>query len=124
MHDDDLFEEVGNCEFGTPKLKLRADLLEKLRAGSAPEEDDLTCDIVLTRLVHGELEAFGTGGKEPVSEPGIELAQRTLRAVLHRLGITLDLPWRNFSGFRTYCFKHDAYGSWQARRDLGRMNAL
>jgi hypothetical protein len=79
VHDDDLFEENGNCEFGTPKLKLPADLLQKLRAGPLPEEDDLTCDIVLTRLVHGELEAFGTGGKEPVSEPEIELARRTLR---------------------------------------------
>lgn len=37
---------------------------------------------------------------------------------LGRVGITLDLPWRNFATFRSYWLRNDCSGSWQARRDL------
>jgi hypothetical protein len=83
MIDDDFFEEKGVTGFGTPKFKLRKDLLNSLRAGPLPSDGDLTFAIVLTRLVRSELEAFGTGGGERLSDPEFELAQRTLRAVLH-----------------------------------------
>jgi hypothetical protein len=69
-------------------------------------------------LVRSELEAYGTAGGERLTEEQIELAQRALRAVLERNSITLNLPWRNFSGFHSYWLKNDGFGSWQARRDL------
>jgi hypothetical protein len=112
MNDDYFFEETGVSGFGTPRFKFRTDLLNSLRAGPLPGED-LTSAIVLIRLVRSELEAFGTGGGERLSDPELELAQRTLRAVLHRLGIDLSLPWRNLTGFKTYWLRNDAYGSWQ-----------
>jgi hypothetical protein len=118
VHDDDLFEETGVTGFGTPKLKLRTDLLNRLRAEPLRDDDDLTCAIVLTRLVRSELEAFGTGGGERLVAAELELVQRTLRAVLQRVGIDPSLPWRNFTGFKTYWLKNDASGSWQARREL------
>jgi hypothetical protein len=43
----------------------------------------LTSAIVLTRVVRTELEAFGTVGGERLDDHQVELAQRTLRAVLH-----------------------------------------
>ena len=118
MIDDDFFEEKGITGFGTPKFKLRKDLLNSLRAGPLPSDGDLTFAIVLTRLVRSEFEAFGTGGGERLSDPELELAQRTLRGSYTGIGIDLSLPWRNFTGFKTYWLQNDAYGSWQARRDL------
>lgn len=70
--------------FATSRIPLRTDLLSTLRAGAIPGDDDLETALALTRMVHGELEAYGTGGGEQMSEEQIELAQRCLRAVLDR----------------------------------------
>jgi len=88
------------------------------RAGSVPGHDDLSSALALTRLFRAELGAFGTGGGEKLGDAEIALAQRTLRALLQRLGIDLTLPWRNFALFRSYWLKNNASGSYQARRDL------
>lgn len=48
----------------------------------------------------------------------IGLAQRALSSTLSRVGIKLDLPWRDFATFRSYWLKDGCSGSWQARRDL------
>lgn len=118
MIDDDLFEEQGVTGFGSPKLKLRTEVLRDLRAGPLANDDDLTCAIVLTRLVRSELEAFGTGGGEHLVDAELEVLQRTLSAVLQRVGIDLSLPWRNFTGFKSYWLQNDGYGSYQVRRNL------
>ena len=57
----------------------------------------LTCS-ELYQLIRSELEAFGSGGGERLTDAELELAQRTLRVVLRRIGIDLVLPWRNFTG--------------------------
>ncbi|MCT2100163.1 hypothetical protein M3E00_16500 [Dietzia cinnamea] len=92
--------------------------MTRIRTSPIAGEDDVSCAIALTRLVWDELEAYGTAGGERLKDAEIELAHRALKAVLERIGITLSLPWRNFSGFRSYWLKNDGYGSWQARRDL------
>lgn len=97
---------------------FRHELLSELRGGPLPGDDDLETAITLTRLVRGELEAFGTGGGEQFDEDQIEAAQRCLRVVLERQGINFKFPWRNFAGFRAYWLQNDGYGSWQARRDI------
>lgn len=107
----DLFEESARTDpWGAPALVVRSELLTALRSGPIAGEDELSCAIALTRLVHSELEAYGTGGGERLTDNQIELAQRALRAVLERIGIGLNLPWRNFSTFRSYWLKNDAYG--------------
>lgn len=121
MHAEDFYKERTDPldPWGsTTHSELRTDLLTTLRSGPAPGDDDLETAITLTRMVHGELEAYGTGGGQQMAEDEIELAQRSLKAVLDRHGIALRLPWRNFSGFRTYWLQNEGYGSWQARRDL------
>lgn len=118
MRVDDLFSEQDDVDpFGMPAA-LRADLLTSLRSGPLPDDDDLATAVSLTRLVHGELTAFGTDGHHRLTDEEIELAQRALRATLGRQGITLNLPWRDFNGFRSYWIQKDARGSWQARRDI------
>ncbi len=97
---------------------LRHELLPKLRSGPLPGDDDLETAITLVRIVHSDLERYGTGGGEMFTDDQIEIAQRCLRAVLERHGITLRLPWRNFTDFRSYWLRNDGYNSWQARREI------
>ncbi|GAA3643958.1 hypothetical protein [Microlunatus ginsengisoli] len=73
--------------------------------------------VALCRLVHGELEAYGTGGSEKLTEDGIAIAIRAL-VVTKRLGVDFDPPYRNFTSFRSCWMRNDGYGSYQARRDL------
>ena len=74
--------------------------------------------IGLARLVHDELEAYGTDGGQMTTEDELVDLVAALRAVLRRLGRSLKLPFRDYTSFRTYWLKENASGSWQARRDL------
>lgn len=122
MQVDDFFIEAHDTDdpwgVGSPKLFLRTDLLNSLRSGPLPDEDDLSTAIALTRLVHGELESYGTDGTERLNNDEISVAQRSLRVTLERHGIRLSLPWRDYSTFRGYWLRNEASGSWQARRDI------
>lgn len=123
MQPDDFFVEVktapdvwGRATVG--KLKLNRQLLAEIRNNTASGIDDLSCALALLRLVWDELEAYGTGGEQTLEEEEIEQAQRSLKAVLERLSIPLEIPWRNFKGFHTYWTSNGAYGSYQARRQM------
>jgi hypothetical protein len=86
--------------------------------GPLPDHDDLLDAESLTRLVHSELEKYGTSADHQLTDEQIELAQRALVRVLARLGIPLNLPWRHFTAFRSHWMQQGCQGSWQARRDL------
>lgn len=122
MQPDDFFKETETTDFwgalqpGKPTLD-RSFLLN-IRRNSAPEVDDLSCAMGLLRLVWEELEAYGTSGGQSLNDEEIAEAQKTLTAVLERLGVPLEIPWRNFSSFRGYWMANDGYGSWQARRNI------
>ncbi|MFL0278167.1 hypothetical protein [Mycobacterium sp. SMC-19] len=122
MGPDDFFEETETTSpwssEPTITTKLREKFLNELRAGSVAGTDDLDAAIALTHLVWDNLIAYGTGGGETLDDKQIALAQRALTTTLGRLGITLNLPWRDFTSFRSYWLRNDGYGSWQARRDL------
>lgn len=97
---------------------LKEDVLTQLRKGPLEGVADIESAPALTRLVHNELEDFGTNGKQDMSDDQIALAQKALKSVLARLGVRFDPPWRNFGEFRTYWQRNGGYGSWQARRNL------
>lgn len=122
MGPQDFFEEtetINPWSSGTTTTtKLRRAFLNELRAGPVAGTDDLDAAIALTHLVWDDLIAYGTGGGETLDDKQIAIAQRALTATLGRLGIKLDLPWRDFTSFRSYWLRNDGYGSWQARRDL------
>ena len=90
--------------------------LEKLVGDFESEHSDLEIAIALSRLTHQEYEAYGTDGKTTVTEDDSEILLRSLRAVLRRLAIPFDPPFRDFLTFRRYWNGHEAHGSWQARR--------
>lgn len=119
MIQDDFFAVSTEPDgWGSPTTELRVDLLGQLRAGPVAGIDDLDVAIALTGLVWDELKAYGTDGAIRLGEEQIALAQRALKATLHRVGIELDFPWRNFEGFKTHWIKNECSGSWQARRVL------
>lgn len=71
-------------------------------------------------LVQEELESYGTGGGERLTDSQIATAIQALEAVSRRLGTPLELPFRDFTWFRSYWIRRGASGAggWQARRDL------
>lgn len=117
MHPDDFFVESEGFD-GIPDRRLNVELLERLRRGPLPKHDDLETAIALARLVHDELEAYGTDGGERLGKDGMALAIRSVRATLKRLDIKFDPDWRDYTTFRSYWLRKGARGSWQARRDL------
>jgi hypothetical protein len=90
---------------------------DKIRQRALPDVDDLDAAMALVQLVHDDLEHYGTGGGQRLTDEELGVALRTLRAVLKRLSINFEVPFRSFNTFRSYWIKHDMSNSWQARRD-------
>jgi hypothetical protein len=100
-----------------PKFNL--DLLRQVRTGPISSAGDVEVAVALTRLVHDDLEAFGTGGGEELSENDMREELTTLRALLIRVGLSeCEVPFRDYQTFKTYWLRNDGYNSWQARRDI------
>jgi hypothetical protein len=121
VHLDDFFTTSGFDEWFNAVDEPRMDVIGNLRAGPIPGDDDLETATALARLVHAELEEFGTSaGVQRMNGDQIAVAQRSLRATLARHGISLNLPWRDYAGFRSYWISKGASGEggWQARRDI------
>jgi len=97
---------------------LDVELLSQIRAGNHAGRTDVEIAVALLRLAHDELEAYGTGGTDRTDESGIRLILRTSRVLLQRLGVPLDLPFSDYRTFHSHWMANDAYGSWQARRDI------
>jgi hypothetical protein len=86
MRPEDFFrDEPDAFGFGTVR-KVDRDLLESLRRGPADVAQDSEISVALARLIHDELEAFGTDGGVQLDEAEIRDAILALRAVVRRLG--------------------------------------
>jgi hypothetical protein len=96
------------------------DLLAQLLRAPLPDRTDVEVAVPLAELVHEELERFGTSGGERLDNVEIRDALRTLRAVLTRIGITFDPPFRDHSTFRDHWIREGMAGSggYAARRGL------
>lgn len=120
MRPDDFFiDDDLPGAFGLPSRYLDVELLARLRRGPIPNREDIEVAVPLARLVHDDLERYGTSGAPEMTEQGMREALLALHAVVDRLGIgAFEVPFRDFGTFRSWWLKNDAYGSWQARRDL------
>jgi hypothetical protein len=97
---------------------LRADLPEQLRRGAVDGVKDLDAAMGLAQLTHEELEKYGTGGGARLDDIEMGLVLKALKATLRRLRVTFpDLPFRNFTTFRSYWIREGMSNSWAARRD-------
>ncbi|MEX2419570.1 MAG: hypothetical protein WD652_04255 [Acidimicrobiia bacterium] len=115
---EDFFIESPPGPFGVGSSRLNTDLLTRLRQGPVTPHEDVDVAQALSKLVHDDLMAYGTGGGQTMDDPAMLLAIRAMRAVGDRLGVDLAVPFRDFEGFYTYWIRNGAKGSWQARRDL------
>lgn len=120
MRSDDFFEEAQNRAWGGSQLAFRADYVESIILGGQEGAPDLEVAIPLADLVHQSLVAFGTGGGEDVPSGGMGIALRALKAVLDRLGVRNDIPWRDYDSFKAYWTKAGAAGTggYAARRAM------
>ena len=122
MRSDDFFIDdplAAPDPWGGPRRQqVNVPLLDALRGGPADGFDDIAVAIALSRLIHEDLEAFGTGGGEVMLNDQMGLAIRGQRAALARLGITFDLPWRDLTTFRNHWIREGCANNYQARRDL------
>ena len=124
MRSEDFFEEtVRSSGFGfeTNIRRFRRELARQLRQGPLDKAPDPEIAVALARLIHDELEAFGTGGGETLDDADVREALPALRTICGRLGVDDPaLPFRDFSTFRSYWIRNGASGSggWQARRDI------
>ena len=98
--------------------------IDRLRREPQGPTADIEAAYALTQLARDELLAYGTGGGERLTDGEITIVLRALRAVLRRLGIDFDPPFRDFSGFHGYWSRNDmgGAGGWAARR--GYLNEL
>jgi hypothetical protein len=120
MRPDDFFvEDAVPGAFGLPSRYLDVELLGRIRRGPIADHEDIEVAVPLARLVHDDLERYGTSGNTEMTEQGMREALLALRAVVGRLGISdFEVPFRDFGTFRSWWLKNNAYGNWQARRDL------
>lgn len=79
----------------SPSRTLNVGLLESLRRGPDAKHDDVEIAGALARLVHDDLERYGTDSSQEMSEPEIRIAILALRAVTDRIGAcSFTLPFR------------------------------
>lgn len=132
MRANDFFIEEEDPEWALkgldPDRRMRTVLdiafIDRLRTSPQAGVDDIEAAYGLAELAKAELTDFGTGQEPRLSAEEITAALRTLRAVLRRLEITFDLPFRDFAGFRDYWIKQGMAGGggYAARR--GYLNDL
>ncbi len=104
---------------GSTARVFRSDLVRELRSRPVALASDEEVAVGLARLVHDQLAAFGTDGDIDLTDEEMREALLALRAVIDRLGVDdFDPPFRSYDSFKTYWLRNDAYGSWQARRDI------
>jgi hypothetical protein len=115
MVPDDLFVDD---PLGLSGPSLNTALLRQLRTAPGDPVEDLNAAFPLVALLRAEYLAHGTDGATTLEDGTIGELQRTARAVLQRLGVPLDLPWRNFTSFKSHWLANDGYGSWHARREM------
>jgi hypothetical protein len=122
MRADDYFEEltVGpsyDWSLGAPR-NFRRDWITQLRTGPLPTVPDVEAGVALARLVHDDLERFGTSGGQELSEDDMRISMLALRELTRRLNLSFEPPFRDYGTFRSFWMRNDGYGSWQARRDI------
>lgn len=97
---------------------LDRELLDEIVSGENIHNSDVEVGVALLRLAHDELEAYGTDGRQRTSEEDIGLILHACRLLLKRIGTSFDPPFRDFRTFKSHWLANEAYGSWQARRNI------
>jgi hypothetical protein len=96
------------------------ELLSEIARAPIDQADDVNVAQGLARLVNEELRIVAASDANPkLDDSEIALALKVLRAVLGRLPVAFDPPFRDFIGFRDYWRSAGltGLGSWAKRRE-------
>ncbi|MFL3870299.1 hypothetical protein LT966_27290 [Streptomyces griseobrunneus] len=122
MRASDFFRTIstGTGGWGEPLTAsaFEMELVERLRKGPLEGTLDSAAAEGLSTLVHSELEHCGTDSGQRLDDEEIAAAVRSLKAILCRLGIPFNPPFRDFRGFHGYWSAQGmgGGGGWAARR--------
>ena len=98
---------------------LNIGLLDELIVGPVESPSDLSAAEGLLELLHEQFAACGTDSSQWIDQKDIRIAVDACNEVVQRLGlIDFEIPFRDYSAFRSWWLDNGAHGSWQARRDL------
>ena len=117
MRPSDFFTWVEYPDLDGERLVLDADLVDSFRLRPREDISDLDAAYGLTQIARDELAAYGTGKNNSLNDEGISIVLRALRAVLKRLGIDFNPPFRDFARFRDYWISVGYDGSYHRRRN-------
>jgi very-short-patch-repair endonuclease len=122
--EDPEWELKGLDPWSRMRTMLDTALIDQMRRSAQASVDDIDAGYGLAQLAHEELLECGTQGNPRLSEEEITAVLRALRAVLGRLDVAFDPPFRDFKGFHGYWSKEGmgGGGGWAARR--GYLNDL
>jgi hypothetical protein len=120
----DFFIWVEYPDLGGTRSVLDTDLVESFRLRPRDDISDLEAAYGLAQLARDEFVAYGTDGSRTINDEDSTVVLRSLKALLRRLGIDFNPPFRDFQGFRSYWSSHEmsGVGGWFARR--GYINEL
>lgn len=107
----DMFEPVEPAH-------LDRERLARLIEGPDPTSPDVDVALALMDLVRDDLNRSGTDGSQILDDDEMRLAVRAMQRTSARAGHEFTLPFRDHTGWRRWWNQNEAYGSWQARRDL------
>lgn len=119
-----VFKQVRHADpWGGPAVyttEFDSELVNALQDGPVDGVEDVSAAIALLDLADNELQAYGTDGRPQLDGTEIAATLRALTTVADRAGVTIRLPFRDFTTFRTYWNRKGitGSGSWQGRRDL------
>lgn len=113
--------ELPNPWGGEPQIgpeQVDAERFDSLRGGRLAGVSDEDAAEDLLSFVYDELTAFGTGGGEMMTNDQVRRAISGLNAVMKRVGVELEIPFRDFNSFKAYWLRSGGYNSYAARREI------
>lgn len=115
---DESWDLSGRDPWDAMHTVFDTDMVNAIAKGQIDEAGDVEVAQALARLVHDELRAFGTDGKNVLNDEQMADALRALRAVLGRLHIEMRPPFRDLSTFRDFWSREgmSGAGGWAMRR--------
>lgn len=116
--DEDFLIRSADDPWGGMTSKLDQDMVSAIRTGPIDGRADVEVAMGLAGFADDELTRYGTDGSQTLDDREIALVLTALAAACRRLGITFEVPFRNFTTFRTYWNRNDGHGSWQVRREM------
>jgi hypothetical protein len=120
----DFFIWVEVPDLGGTRSVLDTELVDSFRLRPRADVSDMEAAYGLAQLALDEYGGHGTDGSTTIDNEESAVVLRTLRAILRRLDIDFNPPFRDFSGFYGYWSSHgmSGTGGWGARR--GYLNEL